>query len=170
MQRRHAVEALALLLAGCAAPGPPPAPRVHLPIDAPETAPPRPPDGQTWQLALPVVLPAYADRDTWGAIRWAEPLRDALPRLLRADLGTLRGERVWGSPLPAGVAVTHRLRVEVLAVETSGSDLRLVAQWVVEDLRRGSSAPGRADLRVPGSGLAAWRLAVWRLAGAVLQP
>lgn len=169
MQRRRVAEALALLLAGCGGPGAPPPPRRHLPFDPPEAAPPRAPDGQTWQLVEPLRLPAYADRDDAGAWRWAEPLRDALPRVLRTDLGAWRGERVWGSPLPSGVPVTHRLRVEVLALETGSAGLRLAAQWTLEDAR-GSAPPraGAADLRLPQADLGAHRLALWRLAGAIV--
>lgn len=176
MQRRRVAEALAALLAlpaalalaGCAGAGAPPPPRRHLPLDAPGRATPRAADGQTWQLVEPVRLPAYADRDDAGAWRWAEPLRDALPRLLRADLGAWRGERVWSAPLPQGLPVTHRLRVEVLALEAEGGALRLAAQWTLEDVH-GAAPPrsGAADLRVTGNDVAAHRLALWRLAAAI---
>ena len=40
-----------------------------------------------------------------GAARWAEPLRDAVPRLLRQDLATLLGPaQVWSAPPATGAA------------------------------------------------------------------
>ena len=40
--------------------------------------------------------------------RWAEPLRDAVPRLLRQDLATLLGEaRVWSAPISTTTGPMH---------------------------------------------------------------
>ena len=68
---------------------------------------------QVLQLLLPVALPEVLERDALvvaqgqaGVLalpghRWAEPLRDAVPRLLRQDLALLLGEaRVWAAPPP----------------------------------------------------------------------
>lgn len=82
-----------------------------------------------WQLVGGVALPAYLDRDTLlvpdarGALqpregaRWAEPLRDAVPRLLRHDLARLLGAPLWTAPLPPGVVPTRQLRLELLALD-----------------------------------------------------
>jgi uncharacterized lipoprotein YmbA len=132
MKRRLAVSGVCMapwLLAACASnpvatrwyelrgepPGPKPAPR--------------PGDGALWEVSGAVTLPGALDRDTLmvssGAAglqalaghRWAEPLRDSIPRLLVADLAVLRGEGlVWRAPVPAGVAVARRLRVEIITL------------------------------------------------------
>lgn len=181
---RRAAEALAvLLLAGCAATAPPPPRLLVLPLQAPQPAPSAPP-GEPWQLVEPVRLPAYLDRDALmrpradgGASaseseRWAEPLRDALPRLLRADLAAWRGgTRTWGSPLPPGQPVDARLRVDVLQMDLlpGGNAVRLVAQWTLED-PRGQTPPrqGAASLTARADGAAAaHRLALWQLAEAI---
>jgi len=179
----------AALVAGCAAPSSPAqlyqlraAPPVALPL-ASTAATPSP---LIWQLAQPVKLPEYLDSDTLllaqgqsglAALqghRWAEPLRDSVPRVLRQDLAALLGEsRVWVAPVPAGVVVTRRVRVELLALEANAerTAVTLRARWSVAD-PTGAAAP-RADaatLNVPSAGtdadslVAAHRLALWRLA------
>ena len=139
-----------------------------------------------WQLVPPVRLPEYLDRDAilvptgqsglqaLAGHRWAEPLRESVPRLLRQDLATLLGEsRVWGAPLPAGVVVTQQLRVEVLALEPAPdrSAVTLQARWSVVDAA--GKAPPRVDSAIivaPAAAgtiddlVAAHRLALWRLA------
>lgn len=107
--------------------------------------------------------------------RWAEPLRESVPRRLVADLALLRGEGlVWRAPAPSGANVTRQLRVEIdsLMADSGRRTLRLQARWWLTDLRGGATPPtlGQADIEVPltdGSpdALAAGhRLAVWRLA------
>ncbi len=175
----------ASLLAACGSS--PPVRLYHLPSAPPQPVPERPArTAQNWQLALPVRIPDYLDRQALllpqgetGLLalsdhRWAESLRDAVPRVLREDLAALRGEgRVWTSPLPAGVQIAARLRVEILALE-AGADrrsVRLQARWTLAD-PHGRDAPqsGSADLTVPSAGpgvdelVAAHRLALWRLA------
>lgn len=181
---------LTVLLGACGTPSPP-ARLVHLSIALPagEVAP-APVDRDHWQLLLPVRVPEYLDRDVllvplgqaslqalpgW---RWAEPLRESVPRVLREDLASLLGAgRVWSSPLPAGVTVQHQLRVELLAFEPSNDrrELLLRARCVVLDA--GGATPPRAEaisVRVPLAALdgdalaAAHRLALWRLAQRVI--
>ena len=155
------------------------------------TAPPTP-SALQWQLLLPVSVPEYLDRDALllpqgqsGLLpltghRWAEPLRDSVPRVLRQDLAALLGEsRVWAAPVPAGVVITRRLRVEVLALEASAdrSSVLLRARWSLLDPT--GAAPARADsvvLSAPSAGtdadslVAAHRLALWRLAERIAAP
>jgi hypothetical protein len=106
--------------------------------------------------------------------RWAEPLRDAVPRLLRQDLAALLGEaRVWTAPLPAGVAPTRQLRVELLALQATADRgaVSLQARWSLAD-PAGAAPPWveAAQFEVPSAGpepdalVAAHRLALWRLA------
>ena len=157
---------------------------------APATAPTTAPD--TWQL-LAVQLPAYLDRDallvpaTSGGLqalageRWAEPLRDAVPRLLRDDLARLRGAAsVWAAPLPAGLLVQRQLRVELLALDVlpGRSAVRLRARWWLADVAPAAGMPatpllGEADLQTQVAGtdaaalVAAHRALLWQLAGRI---
>ncbi len=148
---------------------------------------PRPGDGAVWEVAGAVGLPGALDRDTLvvasGAAslqplvghRWAEPLRDSIPRLLVADLAALRGEGlVWRAPAPPGANATKRLRVEILTLmaDAARRSLRLQARWWLADARASAAAPaqGAADFQVDvqdGSVdalAAAHRLALWQLA------
>ena len=115
--------ALALLVA-CGTPQP--APRLYQLRAAPPVPLVAQPSTQVVHM-LAVTLPELLERDALlipqgqagldalSGHRWAEPLRDAVPRVLRQDLAALIGEaRVWTAPLPAGVALTRRLRVEIL--------------------------------------------------------
>lgn len=190
MKRRLAVTGVCAapwLLAACAinAPatrwyelrGEPPGPRPA----------PRPGDGALWEVSGTVTLPGALDRDTLvvasGAAglqplvghRWAEPLRDSIPRLLVADLALLRGEGlVWRAPVPAGVAVARRLRVEIVSLlaDDARRALRLQARWWLTDTRASAAAPtlGNADFSVELADrsvdalAAAHRLALWQLA------
>jgi uncharacterized lipoprotein YmbA len=149
------------------------------------------PGAQVLQLMLPVTLPEMLERDALllpqgqagvqalAGHRWAEPLRDAVPRLLRQDLAALLGDaRVWLAPLPAGVAVTRQLRVEVLALQVSAdrAAVALQARWTLSD-PSGRTPPvvQNTQFTVPSAGsepdawVAAHRLALWRLAEQVAQ-
>ena len=155
-------------LAGCAATAPPQQ-WVRLPAEAGTS--PLPPPGPTtaaevWQLVGPVALRGHLDRDAvlvprgsaglqpLPGVRWAEPLRDAVPRLLRSDLVQALGAPVWLAPLPPGVRPTRQLRVELLALDVGadGRSVALHARWSVA-VASGSSAPrlGEAMLQVPAS-------------------
>lgn len=146
---------------------------------------------QVLQLLLPVTLPEVLERDALvvaqGAAgvqalpghRWAEPLREAVPRLLRQDLALLLGQaRVWAAPLPAGVVITRQLRVELLVLQTVAdrSAVALQARWTLSDpLGRTAPLVQTTQLTVPTEGstpeswVAAHRLALWRLAEQVAQ-
>lgn len=141
-----------------------------------------------WQL-LPLQLPSYLDREAvlqpqgqagLGAVpgaRWAEPLRDAVPRLLLADLASLRGaSSVFIGPLPPGLKAQQQLRVELtrLDAEADGSAVVLTGRWWLQD-PSGASAPQVHELRLraPASGtgveglVAAHRQVLWQLAQAI---
>lgn len=180
---------LAGLLAACASPAPPPA------LYQLRSAPPAPvqtvPGVQVLQLLLPVALPEALQRDALllpqgqaglqalAGHRWAEPLADAVPRLLRQDLAALLGEaRVWAAPLPAGVVITRQCRVEILNLLATPdrSAVVLQARWTLSD-PTGRSAPvvQTTQISVPSARpdvdalVAAHRLALWRLAEQVAQ-
>jgi uncharacterized protein len=177
-------------LAGCAQS--PPVRLYHLPSGAPQAlstvaaAVAAAPSAGVWQLLLPVRVPDYLDRESillpQGATgllalsghRWAESLRDAVPRVLRQDLATLLGEsRVWAGSLPAGVTVTRQLRVELVAFETTAdrAGVQVQARWTLVDPQgqtpprsgilseRAASANGEIDSLV-----AAHRQVLWQLA------
>lgn len=174
----------AALLAACGSS--PPLQLYRLPSAPPLPPPAAPQAAEVWQLLLPVRIPDYLDRQALllpqgesGLLalsdqRWAESLREAVPRVLREDLALLRGEdRVWTAPVPAGVVVARRLRVELLALDV-GTDRRSVhlqARWTLVD-PQGQKPPlaETASLDAPAAGtrvdelVAAHRLALWRLA------
>jgi len=192
--RRHLVLAAAAAaalaaLTGCAGSNAPPTRWYVLRDDPPPGASATMPDpaAQVWELAPGLRLPGGLDRDTLqvaaGAAgleplaghRWAEPLRDSVPRLLLHDLQSLRGaDRVWPAPAPAGVAVARRLRVDLLALlpDAGRNHVRVRAQWWLLDTAPDATPPrpGSADIEVPVAGAsvddlaAAHRLALWRLA------
>lgn len=135
---------------------------VRLPVEAAEpiAALPLPPGtaAAVWQLVAPVGLPGHLERDALlvpqgaaglqalGGARWAEPLRDAVPRLLRADLSRALGTPVWAAPLPPGVKPTRQWRIDfgALDVTPDGRGVSLQARWSVADTS-GASAPRVGD-------------------------
>ncbi|MBC7726265.1 MAG: membrane integrity-associated transporter subunit PqiC [Microbacteriaceae bacterium] len=168
------------------------------PIDPIEASAQRPGSASpVWQLMAPVSLPGHLHRDALlvpqgaaglqplGGARWAEPLRDAVPRLLRTDLSRTLGTPVWTAPLPPGVTPTRQLRVDfgALDVTPDGRGVSLQARWSVAD-PSGATAPRVADAAfVTNAGGAdaqalavahrqalqqlARRIAVWLAAGTV---
>jgi uncharacterized protein len=157
---------LAALVTGCGTRAPP-AVLLHLPLH-PLPGPAAPAGVPSVQLLLPVQLPDYLDRDTLllpqGATlvpveghRWAEPLREAVPRLLRADLSALLGAGVlWSAPLPPGVVPQRQWRVEVLALEANAARtaVRLRARWTWADAS-GRTAPRAYEAEVEAPAAAA---------------
>ena len=205
-RRAALLAALAGGLSACSTPLPPVS-WLRLPADGADPISPigpieasaqRPgPAGPVWQLMAPVGLPGHLDRDALlvpqgaaglqplGGARWAEPLRDAVPRLLRSDLSRTLGTPVWTAPLPPGVKPTRQLRVDfgALDVTPDGRGVSLQARWSVAD-PSGATAPRVADAAfVIAAGGAdaqalatahrqavqqlARRIAVWLAAGAV---
>lgn len=179
----------AVLLAACASPSPPPA------LYQLRGAPPVPvqpvPGTQVLQLLQPVALPEALQRDSLllpqgqaglqalPGHRWAEPLADAVPRLLRQDLAALLGEsRVWAAPLPAGVAITRQCRVEILSLLATPDRAAVVlqARWTLSD-PTGRTVPVVTTTQISASTsgpdvdalVTAHRVALWRLAEQVAQ-
>lgn len=174
----------ALALAGCASPLPP-VQWLRLPADPPGADVQRPAAGPAWQLMAPVLLPGHLDRDALlvpqghaglqplGGARWAEPLRDAVPRLLRQDLARLIGAPLWTAPLPPGVRPVRQLRLEIgaLDVGADGRSVRLQARWSLAD-PAGAGTPqlGEAAFSTAAAGAdadalaVAHRQALWQLA------
>lgn len=136
-------------LAGCSSS--PPQQLYQLRAEAPADGLPPPPapaaNAPVWTIG-PISLPEYLDRDAilrpqgqagLGALplqRWAEPLRDAVPRILRQDLARLRGvDKVWAAPAPPGVNAEWQLRVEIQQFEAAadGRSVVLQARWWLQD-------------------------------------
>ena len=180
----------AALLGACANPGPP-AQLYQLRAAAPGVVTARPQGGgvQVLQL-LAVSLPEVLERDAivvsqgrsgvqaLGGHRWAEPLRDAVPRLLRHDLALwLAVPQVWTAPLPAGVVAQRQLRVELLSFQADESrrQVQLLARWTVSaPTGTGPVLTGLHEMATPVQGgdvdalVAAHRLALWQLAQAIV--
>lgn len=144
--------AMVTVLAACAGPALPPPQWWRLPAEATPPVPTAPVAGraEVWQLVGSVPLPGHLDREALllpgdggpagaaalqprGAARWAEPLREALPRLLRHDLARALGAPLWTAPLPPGVTPTRQLRLELLAfdLEPGLRGLRVQAHYSV---------------------------------------
>jgi uncharacterized lipoprotein YmbA len=179
--------AVVLGLAGCAGSSAPPQ-YYQLRLDAPVSVPASAPAGTAgvWQVLSPVRMPEYLERDVlWVPTgqaglqplpehRWAEPLADAVPRVLLHDLAVLRGaDHVWGGNVPTGVAVNYQLRLEVmeLSITPDRRGVHLRARCTASDPRR--QAPpklidvdltARSEGSAPDQLVAAHRLALWTLA------
>ena len=154
-----ALLATALVLGACASSPGPALSWVRLPVEAASASAPAAARVQgVWQLMTPVLLPGHLDRDVLfvpqgaaglqplGGARWAEPLRDAVPRLLRQDLARELGVPVWVAPLPPGVSPTRQLRVEFGAfdVAADGRSVELRARWSLAD-PKGAAPPAVFD-------------------------
>lgn len=139
-------------------------------------SPPLPPDARpgqddrAWVVSPQVALPELLDRDEilvaeggaglrpWPEARWAEPLRDALPRVLADDLARLRQPYPVTLATPANRDVESlRLMVQVdewlARADGAGLTLRLRARWHWAALKAppGTALPasGSADLSLP---------------------
>jgi uncharacterized lipoprotein YmbA len=166
-----AVTLLSLLLAACASSGPPPR-LLRLPATLPliQTQALTQPTGATpsaagatdaWQLIGPIGLPNYLDNDAvlvadgpaglrpLPGVRWAEALRDAVPRVLTADLARLRGAGpLWTGPVPARQTVQRELRLTITALDAQADgSVSLRARWTLLD-PTGTQAPISRDASV----------------------
>jgi uncharacterized protein len=191
-------------MAGCGAIAPPAMRWYRLPMEPPPGAPAsRPQAGAApvWELAPALPMPEMLERDTLlveeGAAgirllhghRWAEPLRDTLPRLMQRDLEWwLPG--LWPAPAPTAVPVAGRIQVQLLGLLGSLplQQVRASARWVVTPAPeadahananatpRSGRAPPRArqdEIQVPWTGtsaeslVVAQRAALWELAARI---
>jgi uncharacterized lipoprotein YmbA len=163
----------ATALTGCATREAPPR-RLYALTGTPPLPPDAKPgqDGRAWVLSPQLALPELLDRDEilvaegsaglrpWPEARWAEPLRDALPRVLAEDLWRLR------QPYPVALgtkgladsgAESLRLTVQVdewlARPEGAGLLLTLRARWHWTPLHAAAGTalppPGAATLTLP---------------------
>lgn len=129
-------------------------------------------DGRAWALSPQITLPELLDREEllvaqgtaglqpWPEARWAEPLRDALPRVLAEDLWRLRQPYpvTLGAPVNRDEA-SLRLRVQVdewlARTDGAGLALHLRARWHFSPLHGPAGtalpAPGSAEITLPCS-------------------
>ena len=168
LDRRSALWLLAAAaLAGCATRDTPPRRLYALTGTPPLPADAKPgQDGRAWVLSSQVGVPELLDRDEilvaegqaglapWPEARWAEPLRDALPRVLADDLWRLRQPypvALGAGPQPDSGAESLRLIVQVdewlARADGAGLQLRLRARWRWAPLH----APANTALPAPGS-------------------
>ncbi|MCE4555558.1 PqiC family protein [Roseateles cellulosilyticus] len=168
LPRRRLLLLAAASLAGCATRETPPRRLFGLTGTPPLPADARPgQDDRAWVLSPQVALPELLDRDEllvaegsaglrpWPEARWAEPLRDALPRLLAEDLGRLRAPyAVWLGGAADRDVESLRLNVRVdewlARPDGSGLVLTLRARWHWAPLQApaGTALPpaGNADI------------------------
>ena len=161
----------AAALAACASRNAPPR-RLYAMTGTPAPPPNARPgqDGRAWVLARQIPLPELLDRDAilvaegsaglrpWPEARLAEPLRDALPRVLAEDLARLRQPYpvTLGTP-PNPDVESLRLLVQVeewlARPDAGGLTLRLRARWHWAPLHAPAGtalpAPGQAELELP---------------------
>jgi len=151
---RLAAIAAALSIAACAGT---PAPREQFFTLARPAAGAAPPASATPSVFVgPVSIPASVDRtqmvlatgshqvDISDDYRWAEPLRDAIPRVVAEDLSQGLGtSRVLSSRMAAGAAFDFRVSIEVQRFDSSLADGATIdALWTVTPAA-GSARSGR---------------------------
>ena len=147
---RLAALAAALSLAACVGT---PAPREQFFTLASLDAGAAPPASATPSVFVgPVSIPAAVDRtqmvlatgthqvDINDDYRWAEPLRDAIPRVVAEDLSRELGtSRVLASRMAAGTPVDFRVAIEVQRFDSSLADGATIdALWTVTPARGGA--------------------------------
>ncbi len=171
LMRRDLLVLAAAALTGCATRDTPPR-RLYGLTGAPALPPDTKPgqDNRAWVLSPQIALPELLDRDEilvaegsaglrpWPEARWAEPLREALPRLLADDLGRLR------QPYPVTLATVQNPDAESLRLlvqvdewlarpDGAGLMLTLRARWRWAALHApaGTALPaaGSAELALP---------------------
>jgi uncharacterized lipoprotein YmbA len=163
LRRLLLVGALALAGAGCL--GRSPTTRVYTLAPLAPAAPAAAATGPVIGLG-PVTLPGYLDRPqivtrrsadelALGEFdRWAEPLEQAVPRILGEDLAALLGtERLAAHPWARTRGVTHQIAVEVLRFDGPlGGPVTLDARWRVLDPAGRELLVRRSTLREPAGG------------------
>ncbi|MEO6281029.1 ABC-type transport auxiliary lipoprotein family protein [Roseateles sp.] len=196
VQRRDLMLLLAAAaLTGCATRDTPPRRLFALTGTPPLPADAKPgQDGRAWALSPQIALPELLDREEilvaegsaglrpWPEARWAEPLREALPRLLAEDLSRLRQPYpVTLGAAPNDGAESLRLIVQVdewlARPDGGGLALTLRARWRWAPLHASAGtalpAAGVANLTLPCASQAdaladAYRRSVMTLAARIV--
>ncbi len=152
--------ALAFVLAACSAP----APREQFfTLSSPDRGAALPAADSPSVFVGPVSVPEAVDRegmvlrtapnevDISEGYRWAEPLRQAIPRVIAETLAhELGSSRVLASGQAAGLPVDYRVAIEVQRFESSLDEGATVdALWTVKAAREGRSRNGRSLVHEP---------------------
>ena len=170
LQRRHLMLLAAASLTGCATRDTPPRRLFALTGTPPLPTDAKPgQDGRAWVLSPQIALPELLDRDeilvasgSAGLVplpeaRWAEPLRDALPRVLAEDLWRLRQPypvTVGRQDGPEGESLRLVVQVDEWLARADGAGLRLQLRarwhWLPLHAPAGTALPrpGAAELAV----------------------
>lgn len=161
----------AVALTGCATRNTPPRRLYGLTGTPPLPADARPgKDNRAWVLSPQLALPELLDRDEMlvaegsaglrplPEARWAEPLRDALPRVLGEDLWRLRQPYpvTVGKPqAPEGESLRLVVQIDEWLARPDAGELQLKLRarwhWLPQQAPRDTAlpAPGSAALTVP---------------------
>ncbi len=147
-----------------------------------------------WALSSSLPMPELLERDTLlveeGSAtirllhghRWAEPLRDTIPRLLRQDLARFV-PGLWIGQAAPGASAAGVVQVELLALQGSLTrrQVLLSARWSVQAGDPGDTGARRVQRTYQTEELVPWttpspetlvmaqRLAMWRLAGRIAE-
>ncbi|MBK4738465.1 PqiC family protein [Noviherbaspirillum pedocola] len=155
--------ALSVALSGC---GSSPPQRFYT-FDAPNPAEPAATAHAAYSVSIgPVMVPALVDRpqlvlSTWPnrvqlaeQSRWAEPLKDGIPRVIAADLAQLLpGANVTPYTQAAISHPDYRVQLDVRQFESApGSAASIDALWVVNVEKDGRQITGRTVQREAVSG------------------
>jgi uncharacterized lipoprotein YmbA len=153
---------LVLMLAGCGSP-----PRDHFYVLSPSGTPKPAASSQPYRVAVgPVTVPAAVDRPqivlTVGAnrvtlqeqSRWAEPLKDSIPRVVAGNLALLLGDaQVAADPQSATAGADCRVVLDVQLFDSAlGQAATLEVLWTVTVISSGAASSGRFVIREPAGG------------------
>jgi len=127
-------------------------------------------DGRAWVLSPHIALPELLDREEilvaegsaglrpWPESRWAEPLREALPRVLAEDLWRLRQPypvALGKQNTPDGESLRLVVQVDEWLARADGGGLKLMLRarwhWAPLQAPAGTALPaaGVAELTLP---------------------
>lgn len=195
LRRRGLLMLAAATFAGCSTRNTPPRRLYGLTGMPPLPADAKPgQDGRAWVLSPQLALPELLDRDEilvaegsaglrpLPEARWAEPLSEALPRLLAEDLWRLRQPypvTVGKQNTPDGESLRLVVQVDewLARPDSGGLQLRLRARWHWLPLQAPAGTalppPGSADLSLPCGAQAdaladAYRRSVMQLAARIV--
>jgi uncharacterized lipoprotein YmbA len=130
-------------------------------------APARVETSASYSIAVgPVTIPAIVDRPQLvlrtGAnrvmlaeqSRWAEPLKDSIPRVIAGDLAQLLHDaRVSAHPQGMTNEVDYRVLVDVQRFESTQGDAAAIdVLWAIRDAKAGNLKAGRSTIREPAGG------------------
>jgi uncharacterized lipoprotein YmbA len=102
-----------------------------------------------------IVLYAGANRVTLTEeSRWAEPLKDSIPRVIAGNLAVLLNEaQVATDAQSAAAAADYRVLIDIQRFDSALSDAAtLEVLWTVAEVKGGAATTGRSLVREPARG------------------